>query len=329
MSKNRIEQDAFDEKNLKQLQRLLATFKDPVRGTVYHYTSAEGFRGIVANSEIWLTNTAFVNDTTECRMFWDLKKEDVFGTGPFQNRLVEAYWDDWAEIRCKQRDSTYYIASFSSRENQLQQYRAYGGFCIGFEATALQARGFDLYRCVYTTKQINEWIRKKSESERWTDVCERDAKNAARDLMNAASIKYKSEHYRREYEVRLFCKSQHVWERWPKTPLMYEREPPIHSRDHMVYRIPVLYVKFFTAIEEAKGDLPWAECTPTETGREMKDRRLKEEDRASRGLLPITKIWIGPMAHQDEAKLACEIMLQEKGYENVPVIASDIPYRGA
>lgn len=328
MSKNRIGQDPFDETNLKQSQNLLAAFKDRVRGSVYHYTSAEGFRGIVASSEIWLTNTAFVNDTAECRTFWDLKKEDVFGTDPFPNRHVEAYWDDWAEIRRKQRDNTHYIASFSSKENQLQQYRAYGGVCIGFEATALQARGFHFYRCVYAMRQIKKWIRKKSELGRWEDVCDRDARNAARDLLFAASVKYKSEHYGGECEVRLFCESQHVWQRWPKTPLMYEREPPIHSRDHMVYKIPVPYVKFFTSLGKAKEDLPWAKCTPTETGREMKDRRLREEDRASRGPLPITEVWIGPMARQEEAKLACEILLQEKGYDNVPVIASTIPYRG-
>jgi len=48
----------------------------------------------------------------------------------------------------------------------------------------------------------------------------------------------------------------------------------------------------------------------------------------SRELLPITEVWIGPMARQEEVTLASEIMLREKGYENVPVIASQIPYRG-
>ena len=48
-----------------------------------------------------------------------------------------------------------------------------------------------------------------------------------------------------------------------------------------------------------------------------------------RDLLPVQEVWIGPMVRQEEAKLACEIMLQEKGYKDVPVIASDIPYRGA
>ena len=51
-------------KGNKQLRRLIASFADSCDGLIYHYTSAEDLRGIIDRGELWLSNTAFVNDTT-------------------------------------------------------------------------------------------------------------------------------------------------------------------------------------------------------------------------------------------------------------------------
>ena len=59
----------------------------------------------------------------------------------------------------------------------------------------------------------------------------------------------------------------------------------------------------------------------------MKERKLKEEAKA-RELLPITEVIVGPMAYRREAETACKILLHERGYKQVPVTKSDIPYRG-
>ncbi len=50
---------------------------------------------------------------------------------------------------------------------------------------------------------------------------------------------------------------------------------------------------------------------------EMKTRKLKEEGTKEKKLLPITEVIIGPMAYQEEAKVACEIFLAERGYKKV------------
>jgi hypothetical protein len=60
----------------------------------------------------------------------------------------------------------------------------------------------------------------------------------------------------------------------------------------------------------------------------MKERKLNEEAAKQRELLPITEVIVGPMAYQREAKTACEILLSERGYKQVPVRVSGIPYRG-
>ena len=65
-----------------------------------------------------------------------------------------------------------------------------------------------------------------------------------------------------------------------------------------------------------------------ETAMEMKQQKLNEEKSRKRDLLPIVDILIGPMIHQEEAMIACKILLKDKGYSNVKVNISDIPYRG-
>jgi hypothetical protein len=318
------------EDRLSQLCVLHEAFRDRVRGTVYHYTSAEGFRGIVANGEIWLTNTAFVNDTTECKAFWELGKKDVFGTGPFPNKYVEASWDRRANMRREHYDNIYYVASFSKAKDMLQQYRAYGSFCIGFKASELMKRGFRLYDCVYDAKQIREWIRSKSVAQQWGGDCLDDqAKSgAAHNLMFAASIKYKSKHYRDEREVRLLSESHHTWGSLSNCPSLFAKDPPIHFRDHPVYKMPIPYAKFFISPSDAK-ERPH-KGIQKETSLQMKRRKVKDEEKDAmlRELLPLKELWIGPMARQEEAKLACEIMLREKGYEDVQVQVAKIPYRG-
>jgi len=49
------------------LSELMQAFSEQYSGTVYHYTSAEGVAGIISNHGIWMSNTAFMNDTTELR----------------------------------------------------------------------------------------------------------------------------------------------------------------------------------------------------------------------------------------------------------------------
>jgi hypothetical protein len=61
---------------------------------------------------------------------------------------------------------------------------------------------------------------------------------------------------------------------------------------------------------------------------QIKEEKRKKEKGQKRSLLPIQEIWIGPTPHKEETKLACEILLREKGYKDVQIKLSEIPYRG-
>ena len=302
------------------LSELLHAFSESYRGTIYHYTSTEGLAGIIGNHEIWMSNTAFMNDTTELKALQN--NRSILKENDFTNEYVSRAWFDMP--RQRSFDNNYYMASFSRAKDLLEQWRAYGSFCIGFDAKRLRLRkGISLYKCLYRSNDIKNWILNKENIEGWNKIKEQDQKKMlAFSLLYIASMKYKNENFKSEKEVRLITISNHNWF-YDNSPEMYEGDLPIHTRPHTAYGFLVPYVKFFIE-QDFQSNVPNAK----EKKMEMKTRKLKEEGIKARQLLPITEVIIGPVAYQKEAKTACEILLAERGYKNLKVNVSSIPYRG-
>lgn len=304
----------------EHLKELIQAFSEPSQGTVYHYTSADGISGIIDKHEIWMSNTAFMNDTTELKA---LEKATGIKDDDFTSDAVKEAWRDRTPNNEMTR-SHFYMASFSKKKDSLEQWRAYGNFCIGFDATELaKKRRISLYECLYTEDAIRKWILAKEQIIKGTSLPDEDQRNnAAYNLLYVASMKYKNSHFRIEEEIRLVATSDHKW--WyPSSPCMYEDDLPIHFRPHRLYGFPVPYLKFF--IERESNNRPQG---TKETETQMKERKLNQEAAKPHELLPITEVIVGPMAHQTEAKTACEILLSERGYKQVTVTVSHIPYRG-
>lgn len=308
----------------EQLMRLIQAFSEPYRGTIYHYTSADGITGIIDKHEIWMSNTAFMNDTTELNMLQNAKA--TFKDSDFTNAAVRHEWHEMLKQQrfYENRQNVYYMASFSRKKDSLEQWRAYGNFCIGFDARKLAVgKRVFLYSCLYTENDTRRWVLKKEKIDEWKGLGDdEERRKGAYNLFYVASMKYKNRHFKSEREVRLIASSHHNWF-YNNSPEMYEYDLPIHFRCHRVYGFPVPYVKFF--IEDNSNDSPRMK---KETEKEMKERKLKEEGTRPRKLLPITEVIIGPMARQTDAKVACQILLSERGYKAVRVTESDIPYRG-
>lgn len=310
----------------EQYDSLIKTFDDPCPDRIYHYTSAEGLRGIIENSEIWLTNVAFVNDKTECRALQNEK--DLFTNSDFTCEYLKRRWNDFIKRESEERDT--YIASFSTLKGSLDQWRAYGTFCIGFDAKELLSRvGFYFYQCVYHKNDIKKWILEKSTVQEWkgSNLNDEWKSGAAYHLIYiAATRKFKHWAFEQENEVRIIAVSHPTWE-FPNSPSLYAHDPPIYYRDHPILRLPVPYVKLFNADTNTSDHT--LHNTSTETCMGMKDRKRESEKTiTTRRLLPIKEVVIGSMAHQREAKIACEMLLKDKGYDNVVVDAKDIPFRG-
>ena len=304
-----------------EYEELLDSFADKFDDDViYHYTSSEALQGIVKDNELWLTNTAFVNDSTECKVLRE--KKDLFGVNELTNPYVKECWKQF--IKDKDDDPNSYIASFCKNKNSLNQFRVYGHYRIGFKASDLKHKKFHLYDCVYESSDIREWILEKATSRFWEGKnLDKQAKRmAAFQLLDIASKKLKNHHFRDEDEVRMIVHSDHNW-CYPQSPEMYDSQQPIHFRNSLKFNATIPYVKTIISKSDKKIDYEKLRTEP-----EIKAQKKRNETQLQREFLPIKNIMIGPMQNQESAKIALEILLEENGYKDFKVEKSEIPYRG-
>ena len=111
---------------------------------IYHYTSANGLKGIIESKRLWATDVWFMNDTAEATY-------GLYAIERFLNTHENTTKDSENAVRQKATDIIQswreqdpyrnYIACLSENGDQLSQWRAYGsgiGFSIGFDRGALE-----------------------------------------------------------------------------------------------------------------------------------------------------------------------------------------------
>ncbi len=123
----------------EQIQR---QFSIHPAGSLFHYTSPEGFLGILSSGSIRATNAAYLNDQAELTYPVSLAYE-LFG----RLRREKTEKDVIELIDCVRQFlfshalfKSWYVVSFSTKGNLLSQWRAYcpqGGYSIGFAGEGL------------------------------------------------------------------------------------------------------------------------------------------------------------------------------------------------
>ena len=98
---------------------------------IYHYTTLEGFVGIVQSRSMWLSDYSFLNDKHELMHGTEIIREviaEMLEARP-NSRIADLlhYWDQ--EIA--EPNHRVCIASFSAENDSLSQWRAYGTIAIG------------------------------------------------------------------------------------------------------------------------------------------------------------------------------------------------------
>ncbi|HBR19348.1 MAG: hypothetical protein A2Y13_09035 [Planctomycetes bacterium GWC2_45_44] len=307
---------------LKAVEGLDSAISDNVPDTIYHYTKAESFRGIIESREIWMTNAFFVNDKMELRHWSNCN--DLFEGVEFNN-------PEFKKLKNECNVEDYYLACFSKDGNSLSQFCAYGDYCIGFESQKLKKNLFQLFECVYAPEAIKEWVVKKDKLEEWRNKCFDNDQGkvykrvAFYGVEYAARAKLKNKHYESEEEIRLLVVSNSSWDGYTST--MFTGQPAIYFKNSNTLNVPEPYVKFFIPKKSHKIE-ELNEMVDGKSTIESKQIIRNIEKEQGRELLPISKVIIGPMRHQEEAVVATKIFLREKGYDKVKVEGSDIPFRG-
>lgn len=281
---------------------------------IFHYTTLEGFVGILKNRGFRLSNPRFLNDAEEVLNGVKLATQLIALLLPkkrykqFKNVLSKTH-----EKLLEQKFNKYYVASFSLDGDSLAQWRAYAangaGISIGFD-TGKKTK-FPHFSCLpdyYLTKVIYD------------------------DREKVKIMLHVVKQYANEYQKDI-----------KKIGARYDDD----YADYLVLSLSFFFINFknsaFSAEQEVRIVLS-TQDTDQFGGKEYRisnglivpyvctyNLHIKEPESGNKikpDPLPISNVVIGPIAHQDAVIESIKTFLSDSGYSNVEVTKSKIPYRG-
>jgi hypothetical protein len=128
-------------------ERVYSTIR-PAKGLLFHYTSTEGFKGIIEKNELWATFAYFLNDSKEilygCRILKEALDEWMSSnprpesalSRSLAEQLKGAFGDAFLNMKVVR---PIFLSCFCEDDNLLSQWRAYGksgGYSLGFQVPA-------------------------------------------------------------------------------------------------------------------------------------------------------------------------------------------------
>jgi hypothetical protein len=120
-----------------EIRRLTKIYKD-TRSLIYHYTTMEGFSGIVKDKGLWLTDHLYLNDYKEIEYGINIVSEMVDSFLSKENILQKLFLDLKKEL-FNTNEYRVCISCFSLDGNNLSQWRGYGqhgnGVSLGFSTS--------------------------------------------------------------------------------------------------------------------------------------------------------------------------------------------------
>lgn len=295
--------------------------KKPIPNIIYHYTSLNGLIGIIESQSLFASNLYYLNDRKEYQhgieiildTIKDLKNEK-------SNSPVLSEVEKNIELI---KQSERYVTCFSSDGDLLSQWRAYGnnggGISIGFNRENIEDGFFSQFihsnMILYDEADQKYSIRKQIELiltyfEEKMDFF--DWGNFDSDFLIAKVIIdflektisiYKHPSFQDEKEYRL----------------EYELDGYINKQDaeELNFRtsnnLIVPYIRLTSKYNEF-----------------LKSKEEKNELNEPIFLikkLPIAKIILGPSIEFTALKNAVNLLLTKNGYENIPIVESEVPYR--
>ena len=272
---------------------------------LYHFTTLDGFLGIIRNSELWATDIRYLNDTSEFRTVPDLAAENLIEAMDLEGQnddLIDSYRPLFV-----QAGKPAYVASFSAEisGDDLSQWRAYGGdhsgICLGFSPNYLRRIG---------TQFLNEpsdpgWAKTSGFNDPLIDCQYLDGKNPEDKKTISPNIKDLLDHSRENgaiaamasamYSAGVKHKGFHAEKEW-RVVLVRDCEAPSNRLSFRASRSLIIpYVGI-----------------PLKIGKEP---------------VTIERIVLGPTPHEEMAKKSVEMVLKRHGVEFRKVANSNIPYR--
>jgi hypothetical protein len=278
---------------------------------VWHYTTADGLIEIIKTGKIFATHTSCLNDTKEQRYFGDLlhaaTKKLMLINKDTQLAILLRVACDSLERRYFST-SWHYVACFSETEDDLGQWRGYGGGTCGY------ALGFTFLGLMETTK--------RRPGAMFLPMQYADEKH--RFVINDLLVN--AEKY---FKCGILSKNIMEIEQWAiEFVIAFAVKLDIFAS----------LTKHPSFIREMERRLvvPFLEIDRSEIVFRQKQTLLSRHlpiditiQVDERPRLPLTSIYVGPgsSSAQRVSQVSVDTLLRKHGYENVPVTISAIPYR--
>lgn len=307
------------------VQSELFRLSKPIQSTIYHYTSLDGFKGIIESQDFWLTESDFLNDSTEIEHGINLARQ-VFKS--FCEKNPSPIQDILEKMTIEDKDSRprINIACFSSARDNLSQWRAYSGNTIGIslgfsQQDFLPQLGYpsecqlvpilyddkhkfalwDMFARFFTDSYIKDSTREISVAQRDGSVRKffptNGYESSLRGLLYQLAASCKHSAFEDEREIRLFY-TEHtdIVEKYGNGP----------ARNR--FRPTSCFLAPYTTLNDIRNVYD-----------------LQKTDRNPR--LALSEVIIGPHPHSSLAVASVKKFLQENGYGDIPVYPSAAPYR--
>ena len=136
--------------------------RQTVPPVLYHYTDAAGIQGIAQSGQLWASNAAFLNDSTEIMyVLGVLETVTADLKGRYEQPIVHQFLDLVESVFRKAviEDADVFLVCFCEDRDQLSQWRGYptigGGYAIGFRPSVI-AQNRMLRKVIYEVETQRE-----------------------------------------------------------------------------------------------------------------------------------------------------------------------------
>ncbi len=272
--------------------------------TVWHYTDGNGFLGILQSGRLYATQVSALNDSKETEYATDLFREEVkkaIAEQGGKDDVVSFFQSILQQIKEEpdnptQGISKFYVACFSTRPDDLNQWSKYtkaspGRFAIAFHPNGLKREpNSTLYRVIYDRAKLEDAVKK--------------VVYATLDFYMSGLTGERAE--KPEEWARLFYLA---WDEWiyKLAPLAKEQQWDSEDELRIVHE---LKVADFPDVRFSQKKSSLARYLPL-------DFPCWVKERVSR--LPIAKVMVGPGENQASSRISAILLLEQMGYPNVPV----------
>jgi hypothetical protein len=286
----------------------LRSFGHPPVSEIWHYTDAEGLVGILKSGQLWCTQVSCLNDCLEQRYFGDLMHAAVKARRAKNTDTNLAILLRIAEESLGGRDFSAagnFVACFSEVEDDLGQWRGYGGgqcgYSVGFRfdgiLEALKARPSAFLLPMHYEDAGHQFL--VGEVLRWAE--QYFLQGVQRGLPDV-------ERWAREF-LAAFAMQLLPFEAIIKHPKFNS------EREHRI--LIVLQPGEHAQLEFRQRRTLLARHLPI--GLTVNSGTAK--------LLPLTRVYVGPGPNQRVSQVSVGDLLLKHGYAGVPIDLSKVPYR--